>query len=389
MNFDQIKDRRGGHTSKWGAMAERTGATADDAIAMWVADMDFDAPDCAKAVLRQEADSGFLGYFGNAGPVSDAVCNWLHSQHGWDAKPDWIRYTNGVVAGFATVLEAFTDPGDSVVLFTPVYHAFFIKAAAMGRAVTQSPLVEEEGRYNMDLDALAGQLTGREKVVVLCSPHNPCGRLWTAEEIAALTAFCEAHDLILLSDEIHMDLTFPDAVHLPSAVAAPDAVKRLITITAASKSFNIAGLETGFALIEDPDLRARFDIAHKKMGGTPNRIGMQVLKAVLTEGADWSVAVRGYLADNFLLWRDRIGALPGVRVMDMQATYLSWVDFENTGLSPDEVEKRLSQDARLGVSPGAQFGEGGKHFNRFNIAMPRPLLIEAIERIEAAFADLQ
>lgn len=389
MNFDEMKDRRGRHATKWEAMAQRTGATAPDAIAMWVADMDFDAPDCVLQALRDEIDNGFMGYFGYPDPVNAAVCAWMETQHGWSTQPEWLRYTHGVVAAFACVLEAFSDPGDSLILFTPVYHAFFLKAQAMGREILQSPLVLRDGQYHMDLDALAKQLTGREKVAVLCSPHNPCGRLWTRQEIVALNAFCADHDLILLSDEIHMDLTFPGVPHLPTAIAAPEATERLITITAASKSFNIAGMETGFALIEDPALRARFDRAHKVLCGTPNRFGMVMTKAAFTHGADWREAVRRYLQENDRLWRDRIGALPGVSVMEMEATYLAWVDFAGTGMTPQETIKRLTQDARIGMSPGAQFGQGGESFHRFNFAMPRPRLIEAIERIEAAFSDLQ
>jgi cystathionine beta-lyase len=161
-----------------------------------------------------------------------------------------------------------------------------------------------------------------------------------------------------------------------------------VTITAASKGFNIAGGETGFAIIEDDALRARFDAAHKTMGGTPNRFGMLMTKAAFTEGAAWSAAVRAYLEGNFALWRDRIGALPGITVMEMQSTYLSWVDFSGTGMAPDETTRRLHA-AGIAMSPGAQFGKGGADWHRFNIAMPRPRLEEAIARIEGAFADLQ
>jgi cystathionine beta-lyase len=387
-NFDEVKDRRGGHRAKWDHMEEACGVSPEDGIAMWVADMDFDAAPCILGALHADIASGFLGYFGNFGPVTEAVCDWMREMHGWPVEPGWVRYTHGVVAGFGMVLEAFSEPGDSVILFTPVYHAFFRKAAAMGRKVLQSELVLRDGRYEMDLEALATQLTGREKIAVLCSPHNPGGRLWTADEIAALDAFCAEHGLILCSDEIHMDLTFPGVAHLPTAVAAPASLPRLVTITAASKGFNIAGGETGFAIIPDDALRARFDRAHAKLGGTPNRFGMLMTKAAFTGGHEWSEAVRGYIAANFELWRARIGAIPGVRVMDMQATYLSWVDFRGTGMSGDESLERIRL-AGIGVNRGEVFGQGGAGWHRFNIAMPRTRLIEAIERLEEAFADLQ
>ncbi|MDF0600855.1 PatB family C-S lyase [Psychromarinibacter sp. C21-152] len=389
MDFDRIPNRIGTHASKWDNMEGFSGVSPEDGISMFVADMDFDAADCIRDAIRQEAENGYLGYFGNVEPVTRAVCDWMHGTHGWDVQPDWVSYSHGVVSGFGMVLEAFSDPGEAIVLFTPVYHAFFRKAEAKGRRILQSELVQRDGRYEMDLDALAGQLTGEERIAVLCSPHNPGGRMWEPAEISALADFCAEHDLLLLSDEIHMDLVFPGARHVPTALAAPQATDRLVTITAASKGFNIAGGETGFIIVEDAELRAKIDAVQKSFGGTPNRFGMLMTKAALTEGRAWSEACRAYLAENFAIWKERIGALPGVEVMDMQSTYLSWVDFSNTGMTPEETNRRIRQDARIAQSPGAQFGKGGESFHRFNLAMPRARLMEAIDRLEKAFGDLQ
>ncbi|MDF0598607.1 MalY/PatB family protein [Psychromarinibacter halotolerans] len=389
MNFDETKDRVGTFSAKFDAMQTFAGVPAEDGIAMWVADMDFSAADCVLDILREQADHGYLGYPGPAASVSDAIAGWMKAAHDWDVDPDWISYSHGVVAGFGMALEAFSDPGDDIILFTPVYHAFFKKAAAKRRGVVQSEMVLKDGRYFMDFDTLETQLTGREKIAVLCSPHNPGGRLWSAEEIRELAAFCQKHDLLLLSDEIHMDLAFPDAKHVPTAIAAPDAIDRLVVITAASKGFNLAGGETGFMIVPDPALREKLAPVQLEYGGTPNRFGMLMTRAAFTGGQDWSEAVRAYLADNFALWRDRISAIPGISVMDMPSTYLTWVDFAGTGMSPEETERRIRQDARIAQSPGADFGKGGENFHRFNIAMPRPRLIEAIERMEKAFGDLQ
>ncbi|MGB5556950.1 MAG: PatB family C-S lyase [Paracoccaceae bacterium] len=389
VDFDKMIAIKDHHTMKYDDMEKYVGVTADDAISMWVADMDFPAADCIRDALRAEIDNGFLGYFGNPDPVAQAACDWISRRHGWPPQPDWFHFCHGIVAGYATVLEAFSDPGDHVILFSPVYHSFFGKTRAKGREILQSPLIERNDRYEMDLDALAASLTGREKILVFCSPHNPGGRLWSTAEIRAVAAFCKTHDLILISDEIHMDLIHPGAAHIATAVAAPDAMPRLIVLTAASKTFNIAGGETGMVIIGDPELRATYHAAHMALGGTPNRFGMIMTKAALTGGEPWLDEARAYIAENFRLWHDRIGALPGVRVMDMQATYLAWVDFTDTGLSDDEITQRLAKDARIAASPGPAFGTGGALHKRFNVAMPRARLIEAIERIEAAFADLQ
>ena len=387
--FDSAPSGRGHHTQKWDDMGRLFGVTAEDAIAMFVADMDFQAAPCILGALRAEVDRGYMGYFGQTERVSAAVLQWMSGRHGWTFDPDILRYTHGVVAGFGTVLDAFSNPGDGVIVFSPVYHAFYGKTRAMGREIVESPMFIREGRFEIDLGALAASLKGHERILVMCSPHNPGGRIWSVEEMRAVAAFCEVHDLILLSDEIHMDLTFPDAAHVPTAVAAPESRPRLVTLTAASKGFNTAGGETGFVVIEDDALRARFDLSHKSRGGTPNRFGMIMLEAAFSEGGPWSDAVRAYLADNFTIWRDRIGALPGIEVMDMRATYLSWVDFRNTGCDTDDVRRRLNEDARIVMSPGSQFGTGGQGWHRFNIAMPRARLAEAISRIETAFADLQ
>ncbi len=388
-DFDTPSPMRGNHSMKYDDMEKYMGVSGDDIIAMWVADMDFRAADCIRDALRAEIDNGFLGYFGDARPVSETVGRWLEERHGWTTEPDGIYYCHGVVAGFAAVLEAFSDPGDAIIVFSPVYHSFFSKTRAKGREVLQSPLVEREGRFEMDLDALARSLTGREKALVFCSPHNPGGRLWSAEEIRAVAEFCEAHDLILISDEIHMDLTHPGARHVPTLTAAPKSRSRLVVLTAASKAFNMAGGETGMVIIPDADLRARFRPAHFALGGTPNRFGMAMLQAAFTDGGDWLEAARARIAENFALWHDRIGALPGIGVMDMQSTYLAWVDFTGTGLDEKQIDERIAKVARIAASPGTAFGIGGDLHRRFNLAMPRARLVEAIERIEAAFADLQ
>ena len=377
------------HSDKWDNVPAVFGISGDDVLPMWVADMDFAAAPPIVEAMQAEVTRRYFGYWGHDRPVAEAAAGWLDRTHGWSVDPDAMRFTHGVVLGFATTLSAFTDPGDAVILFSPVYHTFFRRARAMGREVLESPLQLVNGRFEMDLDTLQSALTGREKMLVLCNPHNPGGRIWTAQEVRAVAEFCGRNDLLLISDEIHMDLTFPRFTHLPTAAIAPGAMDRLIVLTAASKGFNIAGGETGLVIIPDADLRARYDVAHRAQGGTPNRFGMIMMKAAFTHGDAWSAAVRSYLADNFTLWRDAVSALPGISVMDMDATYLTWVDFAGTGMDEAEVKRRLLEDARIAASAGRPFGLGGETCSRFNIAMPRPLLREAIGRMNHAFADLQ
>lgn len=388
-DFDTPVRLTGTHSSKWDFVDEMIGTTADDTIPMWIADMDFRAPPPVLATLQAEVDRGVLGYFGPPRDVTQKVADWWTDRHGWAVDPSWVTFTTGVVAGLGATLDAFTEPGDGVIVFSPVYHAFFRKVRQMGREIVESPLVLNEGRYDMDLDALAASLTGSEKMVILCSPHNPGGRMWDANELRSLAEFCAAHDMILVSDEIHMDLTFPGHDHIPTAVAAPDCLPRLVVLSAASKTFNLAGGETGYAIVADPELRKTFAQSALSCGGVTNRFGLLMTKAAYTDGVPWLDAVRSYIAGNFEIFKARVDAIPGLAAMDMPSTYLTWVDFAGTGMTQDEITGRILNDARIGPSPGKQFGAGGELYNRFNIAMPRPLMIEAMERLEAAFSDLQ
>lgn len=387
-DFDTQLALRGAHASKYDGIAKVFGVDDPDIIPMWVADMDYAAAAPIRAALQAEIDRGYFGYYADPSRANRAVADWYRTRHGWDADPSWIRYTHGVISGYADVLAGFSEPGDAVIVFAPVYHAFYRQIGAMGRTVFESPLLVKDGVFHMDLDRLEDSLTGREKILTLCSPHNPGGRIWSADELRAVAAFCAKHDLILISDEIHMDLTFPGVEFVPMAVAAPDCLDRLVVLTAASKAFNIAGAETGLMLIPDADLRRTIDKVILDRESSPNRFGMAMIQAAFEESGDWLDALRAYIAENFRIFAERIGALPGITVMPMQATYLSWVDFTALGMSDDELMQRILK-AKVAPSPGPQFRTGGEGHMRFNIALPRPTLLEAVERLEAAFSDLQ
>ncbi|MFT3975067.1 MAG: MalY/PatB family protein [Amaricoccus sp.] len=388
-DFDEIIDRRGTHCSKWDMMQPLYGVAPEDGLAMWVADMDFRPPAAVSAALEAEVRHGVHGYFGGDADWKAAVAGWMARRHGWEVEPASIATTHGLVAGFALCLQAFTAPGDGVILFTPVYHAFHRIVRANGRELVQSPLVERDGRYEMDLDALAGALTGREKVVVLCSPHNPGGRVWSREELRALADFCAAHDLLLISDEIHHDLVMPGGRHVAMPLAAPEVVERLVMLTAPTKTFNIAGALTGNVIIPDEGLRARFAAVQMASGGSPNRFGVLAATAAYAEGDAWVDALCGYLAGNAAAFDAGVDAIPGVRSMRLEGTYLAWVDFAGTGMTAEEVQARVERTARIAASHGATFGLGGESFMRFNLATPRARIDEAVRRLQAAFGDLQ
>ena len=390
MDFDRIIDRRNTHSLKWDMMEKLYGVPADDGIAMWVADMDFPAPDCVRAALGRMLDHGIFGYYGDDASYRDAICWWMRERHGWEVDPQAIFTTHGLVNGTAMCLEAFTDPGDGVVLFTPVYHAFARVIRASWRKVVECPLVMRDGRYEMDFAAWDQRMTGHEKMLILCSPHNPGGRVWSREELRGVADFARRHDLVLVSDEIHHDLVMPGHRHIPMPLADEGISERLVMLTAPSKTFNIAGAHCGNVIIHDPDLRQRFAARMAALGIAPNSFGLVMTEAAYSpEGAEWVDALLPYLDRNRRLFDEGVNAIPGVRSMPLEATYLAWVDFSGTGMSPDEVRRRVEGEAKIAANHGESFGTGGESFLRFNLATPRTRVEDAVARLQAAFADLQ
>lgn len=389
MTFDQTPDRRNTHCVKWDAMEQLYGVSPDDGLAMWVADMEFPAAPCIAKAVQDMVDHGVYGYFGDDSAYRAAITWWMAERHGWEVDPGAIFTTHGLVNGTAMCVDAFTNPGDGIVLFTPVYHAFARVIAAAGRQVVSCGLVNRDGRYAMDFDAYDAQMTGQERMVILCSPHNPGGRVWSRAELEAVAAFAKRYDLILVSDEIHHDLTMPGQTHIP--MAHIDGISdRLVMMTAPSKTFNIAGSHTGQVIIADPDLRAKFARRMAGLGMSANSFGMFMTTAAYSaEGAAWVDALRDYLDENRRLFDMGINAIPGLASMPLEATYLAWVDFSGTGMAPAEFTKRVQDSAKIAANHGDSFGPGGESFLRFNIGAPRAQIEDAVARMQRAFGDLQ
>lgn len=386
-DFDDIIDRRGTHSDKWDMMEAHYGVSAATGIPMWVADMDFRPPAAVQDRLRAMVDHGVYGYFGDDAAYRAAIRRWMRHRHGWDVAEEAILTTHGLVNGTGLCVEAFTEPGDAVVLFTPVYHAFARVIRAGGRTVTECPLSVADGRYVPDFAAAAARLTGRERMLILCSPHNPGGRVWTEGELRGYADFARDHGLILVSDEIHHDLVFPGHRHRVMETVAPDIADRLVTMTATTKTFNIAGIHTGNVIIHDPALRRRLASVMTALGISPNAFGMQAVEAAYSPaGAEWVDALVAYLDGNRRLFDAGIAAIPGLRSMPLEATYLAWVDFAGTGMAAREFGARVRG---AGIAASSGFGAGDESFLRFNFGTRRALVQEAVARLQTAFADLQ
>ena len=389
MSFDTPIERRGTHCVKWDGMESIYGVPADTGISMWVADMDFATAPVVQDAVQNMVNHGVYGYFGDDSKYRAAIQWWMKERHGWDLDPAHIFTTHGLVNGTAMCVDAFTEKGEGVVLFTPVYHAFAKVINAAGRKVVECQMVQENGRYRMDFDAYDAQMTGNEKMLMLCSPHNPGCTVWTRAELEQVADFAKRHDLVLVSDEIHHDLVMPNQKH--TAMALIDGIEdRLVMMTATTKTFNIAGSHSGNVIIADPILREKFGARMAALGMSPNSFGLFMATAAYSpEGTAWVDDLIAYLDGNRKLFDEAINAIPGLKSMPLEATYLAWVDFEGTGMSREEFTKRVEQDASIAANHGPTFGTGGESFLRFNIATPRARVVEACERLARAFKDLQ
>jgi len=389
MTFDTVPDRRNTHSVKWDGMEAIYGVSPDDGISMWVADMEFPAPPCVQRAVQDMVDHGVYGYFGDESKYLNAIQWWMDERHGWKIDPSWVFTTHGLVNGTAMCVDAFTKPGDGVIVFTPVYHAFARVIKAANREVVACELVNNAGRYEMDFDAYDAQMSGNEHMVILCSPHNPGGRVWTKAELQGVADFAKRHNLILVSDEIHHDLTMPGYTHIPMA-HIDGITDRLVMMTATTKTFNIAGSHSGNVIIEDPDLRARFSERMAALGLSANSFGLFMATAAYSpEGAAWVDELRTYLDGNRKVFDAGVNAIPGLASMDLEATYLAWVDFAGTGMNREEFTARVQDQAKIAANHGPTFGQGGDSFLRFNLGAPRAQIEDAVARLQTAFADLQ
>lgn len=392
MDFDRIIDRRDSLSMKWEDMEALYGVSPDDGIAMWVADTDFASPDCVQNAVRKMLDHGVYGYTGRRADEEyrAAICWWMENRHGWRVEPNAIFTATGLGNGVGMVLDAYTNPGDGVVLFTPVYHSFARITRAAGRKVVECPMVIENGRYKMNFDAYDEILDGSEKLVIFCSPHNPGGMVWSVDDQKQVVDFCRKHNLLLVSDEIHHDLVYPGHNHVAMPNAVPDCDDILIMLTAPSKTFNIAGTHTGNVIIPNAKLRAAYAERSTAINLSTNSFGVAMTTAAYSpEGAAWVDELMVYLDGNRKAFEDGIAAIPGATPMSMEATYLYWVDFSGTGMSDTEIKNRIFRQAQVAPNYGETFGTGGETFMRFNLGTQRSRINEAVARLQDAFKDLQ
>jgi cysteine-S-conjugate beta-lyase len=386
-DFDTIIDRRGTHCEKWDAMENRYGVSPKDGLSMWVADMEFRPPQEVNDAFMKAVEHGIHGYYGNDEDYRSTVVEWMKRSHNTHFEPDWICITNGIVNAVNMAVQAYCEPGDTVIIQPPVYYPFFSAVANNGCRIANNQLILEKGKYRINFKELEDLCDKGARMLILCSPHNPGGRVWKREELERLAAICLSRDVLIVSDEIHHDLVFENRTHTMLAGISDEIRQKTITCTSASKTFNLAGVMTGNVIIADSELRARF---LKQMGKcglyNPNVFGPMAAIAAYTHGAPWLGALRAYLQTNRDLVAQATARIDGVTNMELEATYLAWLNFTGTGLPMDEVVRRIQSEARLAFNHGHTFGPGGENFMRLNFACPREMLKEALGRLVEVFS---
>lgn len=375
-DFDAPVDRSGSDSVKWRKYAGR------DVLPMWVADMDFAAPAAVIEALHRRVDHGVFGYGEAPATTAEAVVTALTRDHGWAIDPSWLVWLPGLVTGLNVACRAVGEPGDAALSATPIYPPFLSAPRSSGREVLQVAMRIDGSRWRWDPAEVEAAITPRTRLLLLCNPHNPTGRVFARDELVAIAAIAERHGLTLCSDEIHAGLVLdPDCRHLPIAALDETVARRTITLMAPSKTYNIPGLGCAFAVVPDDALRRRVRDAMRGIVPHVNVLGFHACEAAYRHGGAWHRALIDYLRGNADIVVRAIAAIPGMKTTPVEATYLAWIDARGVGV-PDPA--RVLEEGGVGVSDGADFGAPG--FVRLNFGCPRPLLIEALERIGRAAA---
>ncbi|MGN0762931.1 MAG: MalY/PatB family protein [Aristaeellaceae bacterium] len=389
-DFDHGPDRRGTSCLKYDFAPER-GKPAD-VLPLWVADMDFPAPAPVLEKIRAMADHGIFGYTDTKPAYDAAVCGWFRCHFGWNAQPAWLVKTPGVVFALAMAVRALTLPGDAVVIQPPVYYPFYEVIRDNGRVIAENPLRLQDGRYTMDFDGLEAVIAATgARLLLLCSPHNPVGRVWTRAELARLGEVCARHNVYVVSDEIHCDFAFPEHSHTVFPLAAPELAERCIVCTAPSKTFNLAGLQVSNIFIPSEEIRRRFRHEIDACGYSQlNAVGLAACQTAYEQGQEWLTQCRAYLRENLAFFRAELQRrLPRLRLIEPEGTYFAWVDCSGLGLTQDALNDLILHQAGLWLDAGHIFGRDSGQFQRFVLACPRSTLQEAIDRLARAVDTLQ
>lgn len=382
-NFDEIIDRRNSDATKWEALQMRWGRT--DLLPLWVADMDFKTPPFIINALKNRLQHEVLGYTAKPQEWYDSITQWYKRRYQWDISSEMICFTAGVVPALAMAIHTFTEKGDKVLIQPPVYYPFSMVIENNGREMVTNPLVVKDGQYYIDFEDFEKKIQGC-KLFLFCNPHNPGGRVWTLEELQKIASICHKYGVLVISDEIHCDLTLPGHKHIPFACVSAEAQQNSIVLNAASKAFNIAGLATSYAVIQNPDICQKFrHFVEGNMFADGNVFAFRSVVAAYTEGEAWLGQMLQYVQGNidFVIQYLKEN-IPQLGYIVPQASYLVFLDFRPLQLQYNEIVDICVEKAKLALNDGIIYGEEGKGFMRINLACPRSVVKQALDQLKAA-----
>ncbi|MDE6394938.1 MAG: PatB family C-S lyase [Duncaniella sp.] len=384
-DFDKIIDRRGTGALKLDVLGERYGDP--DLLPLWVADMDFETPEFITEALRRRLDHSLFGYTVEPPDYWPTVIRWIADHHGWEVKPEWLTYIPGIVKGIGMAINVFVKEDEKVIIQPPVYHPFRLTPEGNGRKVVYNPLRENpDGSYSMDFENLEAVTDDKCRMLILSNPHNPAGITWDAETLRRLAEFCHRRGIIVISDEIHCDMALWDNRHIPFATVSPEAAACSITFGAPSKTFNIAGIVSSYAIVPDDSLRRRFYTwLQANELNEPTLFAPIATIAAFSKGEEWRRAMLDYVQGNIDYVIDYCREhLPEIKPLRPQASFLVWLDCRGLGLSHDELIDLFVRKARLALNDGEMFGQGGEGFMRLNVGSPHAIIREGLERLRNA-----
>lgn len=387
-DFDKITDRTHTNAIKYDLAKRRN--KPEDALSLWVADIDFPTAPCVQKAVAEKAAHGIFGYSRPDERYYNALKKWFAERHNYEIQEEWVVNTPGVCFALASAVKAFTKEGESVLVQKPVYYPFFNTIKVLNRKVVNSPLVLKNGHYEINFEDFEAKIVSENvKMFILCSPHNPGGRVWKKEELQRISEICLKHNVLVVSDEIHSDIVFEGSRHTVYGSISEAAAENSIICTAPSKSFNLAGLQFSNIIIPNAKLRIAFQREVDRTGyDEPSLMGIVAATAAYSEGGEWFDAARDYIWKNIQFASNYIEEnCPKIKVVIPEGTYLLWLDFSAFGLSDEEINERILNRAKVWLDNGKMFGDEGKFFQRINCATPRKILAEALERICAQFRD--
>ncbi|MFA6404305.1 MAG: MalY/PatB family protein [Salinivirgaceae bacterium] len=387
-DFDEIINRKNTDCVKHDGM--KLFLNAEECLPMWVADMDFKSPPCIVDAIKKRLEHEVFGYTIRTDRFYNSIVNWMQKRHGWEIKKEWISFSPGVVAGFSIAIENLTEPGDALIIQSPVYFPFFQTIISTGRKVIYNPLRLENGRMTIDFDDFKSKLTPNVKMLLLCNPHNPGGSVWKRNELEQLAEICLANNMMVISDEIHADIVFSPSKHIPFASLNNEIGEKTLTVMSHSKTFNVAGLTTSFVITQNAEMLKKFNkglhIPHLHMG---NIFGTEALIAAYEQGEPWLNELLVYLKNNIAFLDNYLkNEIPILKLIIPESTYLLWIDCRALNMNSKELNEFFIQKAKVAINEGSMFGPGGEGFIRINVGCPKAIVEKALTQIKIAVNNI-